>query len=127
MRACSSGVSGGMSRVSSSAGIAERLGAERVEPRGEVPVHPVRLDERHRRGDAAEQRLVDLARRAARVGAARRSAAPPAPLGGGRRVAVAARRASRAAAQAGMQATESLSPLSKSARHSAGTASGFSR
>ena len=40
--------------------IAERLGAERVEAGREVAVHAVRLDERHRRGDGAEQRLVDL-------------------------------------------------------------------
>ncbi len=58
MRACSSGVSFGISRSGSSAGIAGRLRAERVEPRVEVAVHPDRLDERHRRGDAAEQLLV---------------------------------------------------------------------
>ena len=40
-------------------GVAERLRAERIEPRRQVPVHAVGLDERHRRGDAAEQRLVD--------------------------------------------------------------------
>ena len=39
--------------------VAHRLGAERVEPGGQVPVHPVGLDERHGRGDAAEQVLVD--------------------------------------------------------------------
>ena len=44
-------------------GIAERLGAERVEARRQVAVHPVRLDESHRGGDAAEQRLVDRGRR----------------------------------------------------------------
>jgi hypothetical protein len=35
--------------------IAGRLGPERVEPRGKVAVHPDRLHERHRRGDAAEE------------------------------------------------------------------------
>ena len=40
-------------------GIAERLGAERIEPGGEMAVHAVRLDERHGRRDGAEQRLVD--------------------------------------------------------------------
>ena len=40
-------------------GIAGRRGAERIEVRGEVAVHPVRLDERHRGGDSAEELLVD--------------------------------------------------------------------
>jgi hypothetical protein len=44
-----------------------------------VAVHPVRLDERHRGGDAAEQRLVD------RLGGCRRGRR----LGGGRSVTVA--------------------------------------
>ena len=35
--------------------VADRLGAERVEPCGEVAVRAVRLHERHRRGDAAEE------------------------------------------------------------------------
>jgi hypothetical protein len=39
-------------------GIADRLRAEGVEPRGEVAVHPVRLDERHRGRDAAEEKVV---------------------------------------------------------------------
>ena len=43
--------------------VAERLRAERIEPSGEVAVHAMRLDERHRRGDRAEQGLVDLGRR----------------------------------------------------------------
>ncbi len=43
-------------------GIAGRLGAERVEARCEMPVRPVRLDERHRRGDTFEQLVVDLGR-----------------------------------------------------------------
>ena len=42
--------------------VAERLGAERVEARRQVPVHAVRLDERHRGCDAADQRLVDRGR-----------------------------------------------------------------
>ena len=36
-------------------GVAHRLRAERVEPRGQVAVHPVRLDEGHRRRDGAEE------------------------------------------------------------------------
>ena len=51
-------------------GIAERLGAERIEPSGEVAVHAVRLDERHRCRDAAEQRLVEPRGRARRAVAA---------------------------------------------------------
>ena len=39
--------------------VADRLGAERVEPGSEVPVRAVRLDERHRSGDAAEELQVD--------------------------------------------------------------------
>ena len=39
--------------------VAERLGAERIEARSEVPVHPMGLDECHRRCDTAEQGLVD--------------------------------------------------------------------
>ena len=67
IRACSSGVSGGIRRVSSSAG--SPIGSE---PSGsslrrEMAVHPMGLHERHRRGDAAEQRLVDRARRAPSV------------------------------------------------------------
>ena len=54
--------------------IAERLGAERVEASREVAVHAVRLDERHRGGDGAEQRLVDLrCGRLRRCGYGRRS------------------------------------------------------
>ena len=59
-------------RSGSSDGIAGRLGAERVEPRGEVPVRAIRLDERHRRGDSSEQLVVDLGA-AAPAGAASRS------------------------------------------------------
>ena len=40
-------------------GIPGRRGAERIEVRGEMAVHPVRLDERHCGGDASEQLLVD--------------------------------------------------------------------
>jgi hypothetical protein len=43
--------------------IAGRLGPERVEPRCEMSVGPVRLDERHRRRDSLEQLVVDLGRR----------------------------------------------------------------
>ncbi len=35
--------------------VADRLGAEGVEPGREMTVHPVGLDESHRRGDPAEQ------------------------------------------------------------------------
>ena len=38
--------------------IADRLRAERVEVRSEVPVHPVRLDQRHRRGHPTEEQIV---------------------------------------------------------------------
>ena len=47
-------------------GVAHRLRPERIEPRGQMPVHAVRLDERHRRGDAAEELGVDLGRRGRR-------------------------------------------------------------
>ena len=43
--------------------IADGLRPERVEPRREVPVRPVRLHERHRRGDGTEQVLVRGGRR----------------------------------------------------------------
>ena len=67
IRACSSGVSGGSSISGSQRRVADRLGAERVEPGGEVAVRAVRLDERHRGRDAAEQRVVDgCARRRSR-------------------------------------------------------------
>ena len=110
-------------------GVAERLRPERVEPRREVPVHPVRLDERHRGGDAAEERLVDLARdggrgrralgrsAGARSGASGAAGGWPLP-----RSSVSSRRS-----RPGWEATSALSPLSNSSRHSAGTASGFSR
>jgi hypothetical protein len=42
--------------------IAERLGAEGVETGGEVAVGTDRVDERHRRGDAAEELRVDRGR-----------------------------------------------------------------
>ena len=62
--------------------VAHRLGAERIEPRGKMAVHPVGLDERHRRRDAAEERLVDrLAggrRRRLRHGLGGRAAVPSA-------------------------------------------------
>ena len=50
--------------------VADRLGAERVEPRREVTVGAVRLDERHRGGDAAEQLRVRLRAAAGAAGAA---------------------------------------------------------
>ena len=59
MRACSSGVSFGSSRSGSSDGSptgSEPSGSSRAR---EVAVRAVRLDERHRRGDAAEQLRVD--------------------------------------------------------------------
>jgi len=46
--------------------VAGRLGTERVEPRREMAVHPDRLDESHRRGDAAEELLVLLRDRGSR-------------------------------------------------------------
>ena len=77
MRACSSGVSFGIEPLGLERGVADRLGAERVEVRGEVAVHAVRLDERHRGGDAAEEHLVGTALGAAPAGRrpARRGAA----------------------------------------------------
>ena len=101
--------------------IAERLRAERVEPSGEVAVHPVRLDERHRGGDAAEQGLVDR-------GPAQAPAAAGAGAAGGCRGGVLGRRPlaplprssfSSSRSRPGCEATSSLSPLSKSSRHSA--------
>ena len=111
-------------------GIAERLGAERVEPRGEVAVHPVRLDERHRGGDGAEQRLVDRrARGVARSGAGGASGLGAAVGAGGRgrrrRVPLPRSSVSSSRSRPGCAATSSLSPLSKSSRHSSGTASGI--
>ncbi len=50
--------------------VADGLGAERVEPRGEMPVRAVRLDERHRGGDAAEQLQVGRRRTTGAGGAA---------------------------------------------------------
>jgi len=38
--------------------VAGRFRSERIEVRGEVAVHPVRLDQRHRCGDAAEEEVV---------------------------------------------------------------------
>ena len=124
-RACSSGVSLRLEPQRVERGIADGLRAERVEPRREVTVHAVGLDERHRRGDAAEQ--LGVGRRCVRAGAlerrGRRDAAAwpfPAPA-----VAAAATRAGARAREA--RRRSSPSPLSKSARHSGGTASGFSR
>ena len=52
--------------------IAGRLGPERVEVRREMAVHPERLDERHRGGDAAEELLVLLGNRGSRCCRGRR-------------------------------------------------------
>ncbi len=49
-------------------GVAHRLRAERIEARGEVAVHAVGLDERHRGGDPAEELVVDQRRRRRRLG-----------------------------------------------------------
>ena len=73
--------------------VAHRLRAERIEPRREVAVHAVRLDERHRGRDPAEQ-----ARRRPAAGAAglgRAAASPRRRCGGatrGRRGAATSRR-----------------------------------
>ncbi len=56
-------------------GIARRLGAERIEMRREMPVHPVCLDERHRGRDGPEQNV-------RRLGSRRRLCLRP--LGGSR-------------------------------------------
>ena len=45
--------------------VSHRLGAQRIEARGQVAVHAVGLDERHGCRDAAEERLVDGYRRRA--------------------------------------------------------------
>ena len=102
--------------------VADRLRSERVEPRGEMAVRAVRLDERHRRRDAAEQlrRRAAPARQPGWRGAAR--AAPRYGRCRRSRGSFSSRRAIP-----GCVATSSESPLSKSARHSDGTASGFSR
>ncbi len=58
--------------------VAQRLGAEWIEPGGEVSVHPVGLDERHRGGDPREQLLVGGAvgrRSRRRLGGGRRRCA----------------------------------------------------
>ena len=114
-------------------GLAQRLRSERVESRRQVAVRPMRLDERHRGRDRAEQRLVDLGGRGrghrrrgwldrlgnsrrGGLGAAASSAGAPLPPS-----------VSRRRSRPGWVATSSLPPLSNSSRHSAGTASGFSR
>ena len=63
-------------------GIAGRLRAERVEMRGEVTVHPDRLDERHRRGDPAEELLVGRRCRRRRCSGRRRRRGVSVPVGG---------------------------------------------
>ena len=63
MRAWSAGVSFGSRRSGSSAGSPIGRRAERVEARRQMAVHAVRLDERHRGGDAAEEGHVGRRRR----------------------------------------------------------------
>ncbi len=58
MRAWSSSVSGGCEPRLVECGVAHRLRAERVEAGVEMPVHPVRLHERHRGRDATEELVV---------------------------------------------------------------------
>ena len=112
-------------------GIADRLGAERVEPRCEVAVGAVRLDERHRGRDAAEQ--LRIRRRRLRGcgsglgGRCRRAAVAAAACVAVAAVRLGGRSFSSRRAMPGWDATSCESPLSKSARHSEGTASGFSR
>jgi hypothetical protein len=63
--------------------VAHRLRAERVEPGREVPVHAVRLDERHRRRDARRgaPRSTRLGGRTGRIGAAEPSPGAGAAVG----------------------------------------------
>ena len=112
MRACSSSVSSGSRRCASSGGIADRLGAERVEPGREVAVHAVRLDERHRGRDAAEQLAVDLGglgRRFLRRG--RGGMAVPAVAAVPRRVLEQAGEAGQRGDDVGVAALEQRAPL----------------
>jgi hypothetical protein len=51
--------------------VAGRIAAERIEPRREMAVHAIGLDERHRRRDAAEELVVRLRRRRLRSGSGR--------------------------------------------------------
>ena len=107
-----------------------------------MAVRPVRLDERHGGRDRAEQLLVrGLGRRQPRAlpvrggAAGRRLGDRRQRLGSGRRCLrrrgrapfPLPRRLSSSRARPGSAATSRGSPLSKSTRHSAGTASGFSR
>ena len=48
--------------------VADRLGAERIEPGGEVAVHPVGLDQLRRRAHSAQELLVDLCGRGLGLG-----------------------------------------------------------
>ena len=59
-------MSRGLEALGLERGISGRLAAERVEARGEVAVHAMRLDERHRGRDRAEE----LLRGRVRLGAA---------------------------------------------------------
>ena len=62
-------------------GVAHRLGAEWIEPRREVAVHPVGLDERHRGSDRAQQGRVDRPGCRLRLGGASRRRLPTARRG----------------------------------------------
>ena len=97
--------------------IAGRLGAERIEPRGEMPVRAIRLDERHRRRDSFEQLVVDLGRRRCRAATA----------GAGAVAAPFVRRSSSRTRPGCRPSSSPLSAASKSERHSSGTDDGFSR
>ena len=103
--------------------VADGLRPERVEPCGEVAVRAVRLDERHGRSDPAEQLRIGRGLRD-RNGDRRRVrglgvAVPLRGCGG--------RQGLEQACDPRVGRDQPESPLSKSARHSDGTASGFSR
>ena len=113
--------------------VAHRLRSERIEAGVEVAVHAVRLDERHRGRDAAEELVVG---RGGRPRARRQALAAPTSAGGGPGSAT-----SRGCAAPLPSALAPLdetprpgsargtlsSPRSKSSRHAGSTASGFSR
>ena len=90
-----------------------------------MAVHAVRLDERHRGGDGAEQRLVGL--RGAGGAARRRRGGRLGRTRGRRGVAVAAVPAGELEQplQAGMTSDELLRAALEERRHSSGTASGI--
>ena len=108
-------------------GIPDGLGAERVEMRGEMAVRPERFDEGRAGGNGGEEGVPwrggglgcrDGGGRGCRCDGGLRRAAREPPFSWS----CCSRRA-----RPGCVATSSLSPLSKSRRHSSGTASGFSR